>query len=132
MKEFDELVNEYQYTKHKIRRLALAQQELRELGGLPQNSNDGMPHATGFCSPVENYLIRLGDLEEEQKRLEKVLESLRNEILCIIDRIPNYTTREILEYRVFMEKGWRYIARKLNYSESRIRQLYDEGISIIA
>ena len=133
MNKFEQLVAQYNDTKYKIRRLVLKQQELRELGCLPRTgANDGMPSAPGYHgSPVENYLIRLCELEDEQMQLEKQLDSLRGEITKYIDKIPNYTTRDIIEYKVFMGKGWRYISRQICYSVSRIRQLYDEGVDII-
>lgn len=133
MSEFEQLVKKYNDIKYQIRRLVFKQQELRELGCLPHTGEmDGMPHAPGYNgSPVEKYLVRLSELETEQMELEQKLDELRKKITAFIDKIPNYTTREIFEYKIFMGRGWRYISRQVNYSVSRIRQLYDEGIALI-
>lgn len=133
MNNFVQLVKQYNDIKSRIRRLVLKQQELRELGGLPRTSDfGGLPQQPGYNgSPVEKYIIRLCELEDEQMNLEKQLEIIRIEITKYIDLIPNLTTREIVEYKVFMGKGWRFISHRMNYSVSRVRQLYDEGVAII-
>lgn len=133
MSNFDRLVKQYNDIKYRIRRLVLKQQELRELGGLPRTGeNEGMPKTPGYNgSPIEKFVSRLCELEEEQMLYERKLEDLRADITIIIDKIPNTTIREVLEYKVFMSKGWRYISRCISYSVSRVRQFYDEGIAII-
>ena len=130
---FEQLVKQYNDTKAKIRRLVLKQQELRELGGFPKTgAYDGMPKAPGFHgSPIENFIVKLDELEQEQLELERKLDALRNEITKYIDLIPNYTTRDIMEHKIFMSQGWRKISRVVNYSVSRVRQFYDEGVTII-
>lgn len=133
MQLFEQLVKQYNDIKREIRRLILKQQELRELGCLPRTSEfDGMPKAPGYNgSPVEKFIIRLDELEHEQMELENKLETIRKEITIYIDKIPGSTIREVMEYKIFMGKGWRYIAHNVNYSVSRVRQFYDEGIAII-
>lgn len=133
MDSFEQLVKQYNDTKYKIRRLVLQQQELRELGCLPGASNlDGMPHAPGNgTSTVEKYLMRLDDLEKKQISLEQRLETIRDGITFYIDKIPSYVTREIFEYKIFMGKGWRYIARQVCYSVSRLQQFYADGLAEI-
>ena len=130
---FEQLVKQYNDIKAKIRRLVLKQQELRELGGLPRTGNyDGMPKAPGYNgSPIEKFIVKLDELEREQLEQERKLDALRNEITKYIDLIPNYTIRDIMEHRIFMRQGWRKISRIVNYSVSRVRQFYDEGILTI-
>lgn len=130
---FEQLVKQYNDIKAKIRRLVLKQQELRELGGLPRSGNyDGMPKAPGYNgSPIEKFIVKLDELEREQLEHERKLDALRNEITKYIDFIPNYTIRDIMEHRIFMGQGWRKISRIVNYSVSRVRQFYDEGILTI-
>lgn len=131
--KFEQLVKQYNDVKAKIRRLVLKQQELRELGGFPKRGdNDGMPKVSGYNgSPIENFIVKLDEWEREQLEQERRLEGLRIQITTFIDIVPNYAIRDIMEHKIFMGQGWRKISRIVNYSVSRVRQLYDEGILII-
>lgn len=131
--KFEQLVKQYNDVKAKIRRLVLKQQELRELGGFPKRGdNDGMPKVPGYNgSPIENFIVKLDEWEREQLEQERRLEGLRVQITTFIDVVPNYAIRDIMEHKIFMGQGWRKISRIVNYSVSRVRQLYDEGILII-
>lgn len=131
--KFEQLVKQYNDVKAKIRRLVLKQQELRELGGFPKRGdNDGMPKVPGYNgSPIENFIVKLDEWEREQLEQERRLEGLRIQITTFIDIVPNYAIRDIMEHKIFMGQGWRKISRIVNYSVSRVRQLYDEGILII-
>lgn len=131
--KFEQLVKQYNDVKAKIRRLVLKQQELRELGGFPKRGdNDGMPKVPGYNgSPIENFIVKLDEWEREQLEQERRLEGLRVQITTFIDIVPNYAIRDIMEHKIFMGQGWRKISRIVNYSVSRVRQLYDEGILII-
>ena len=125
--KFRELVNRYNDVKYKIKRLKLKEQELRELGALPHNSQAGCGGRHN-SSAVEGYVVTLNQIVCEIERLEADMSSLRERITNILDILPSDCIREILEMRLLLRKTWRYIAGHVYYSESRVRQLYKIGL----
>ncbi len=130
---FEDLVKNYEDTKFQIRRCELKINEMRQLYGFPQAIKyDSQPTGRNTNSSVECTLIRLDELLQEKGMFEQNLESLRAKIQGAIDRLDNYSMREIIELKTFNTNcGWKFISNKVYLSGGRCRHLYYEGISEI-
>lgn len=130
---FDDLVREYNQIKFRIKRTVLREQELRALEGFPKSGGlDGMPRAKSNSSSVENTIVKLTGILNERARLESSLESLRNQILAVIDLVSDLKAREVIEIKTFFPNcGWKIVSQKTLLGERRVNQLYNNGIAEI-
>lgn len=136
--DFDTTLKNYNRTKSEIRSLILRQQELRELCGFPKTGNmDGMPKSHSTTSYIENFVIKLMELEEKQKELETTLFALQNDIYRFLGVIENsnvaenYKIKLVCEYRILFNYGWKKISHCIDRSYSRTRDYYYMGLQIM-
>lgn len=132
--KFFELIRQYNNTKFRLKSKMNEEAELRELCALPKTSDmGGMPGAPGYNgSPVEKFVIRLGELQEEQNKLNSKLEDIRNDIMLFIDTLDDYFARQVVELVVFRlspRPNWKHVAKRIGYSESGARALYKTSAS---
>lgn len=129
--KFFELVRQYNHIKYKIFSKINEESELRELGQLPHVDNGGMPGSPGHnSSPVENYVIRLDEIKQDLEKLNIQLEEVRKNILKFIDTLDDYFARQCVELVVFRNThrpNWKDVARRIGYSESGTRSLYNSS-----
>ena len=130
--KFRELVKKYKYIKARIKQLDIEQSEIKEVYCQPK-SNTYEQHFGTHCtsSLTEFYIAKLNELENTQNQLKKTLDCLRLDITNCLDKLENYTAREVVEYRIFTNFSWKYIADQLNYSSRRVQQLYDLAFKVL-
>lgn len=130
--KYNELVELYKRKKSKSKSLVLELQELKELGSLPRGNNDGMPKSKNNSSPVENYVLRVMDIQNQLKELDAELLKIRDIIMVYISMTQDSTIKRILELCVFRsgrKPHWKLIAGDVGYSVRHTQRLYDEGIN---
>lgn len=125
MNNFNEIVNIYNNKKNEFKALEIKKIELTELCNSYKNfSNDN--------SNIEkSYNLKIEDLESKQQKVENDLTNLSNRIINMVNKLKNNEVKNVVLLRTFTNKTWNYIAKTCLYSESRVRQLYKEGISIL-
>lgn len=131
--KFEDYVEQYKNLKFQIRRTLIKEQELRDLQGYaPSSSESGMPSAKQNTSTVEKVAVKLTEILNERKSLEKKLLSVREQVSRLIDLVTNYAAQEVIETKVFIPNcGWKYISKKVFLGEKRVAQLYKEGVAEI-
>lgn len=129
---FENLVDEYNRLKFKVKRLELKIEEFRLLGEYPK-VGDGTPKSKNPSSIVENVVSKISLLAEKKKSLEVDVLRLREKILRIIDdTLQSINEKEIVELKTFSKSiSWDEISRKVFLSESRTRHIYQNAIEKI-
>lgn len=129
--KFFELVRKYNHIKYKISSKINEENELRELGQLPKVDYGGMPGSPGYHgSPTESFVVKLDQIQQDQKELNKQLEEVRNDIVLFIDTLDDYFARRCVEMVIFRtthRPNWKEVARRIGYSESGTRSLYSSS-----
>lgn len=133
--KFEEIVSIYNKKKGKCKSYLLELQELKELGSLPHTGeSDGMPTSKNNGSSVENYVMRIDEIERKLKQLDIDLITVRGYIMNFIDHIDDYYIKRIVELYTFRNSrypDWYKIARDVGYSEKHAKRLYEDGINRI-
>lgn len=132
--KFFELVRQYNRLKFKLKSKISEEQELRELCCLPKtNDFGGMPGSPGYNgSPVEKFVIRLDEIMQDQVEINKKLETVRSNIMQMIETLDDYFAEQVVELVVFRNTprpNWKVVAKKVGYSESGTRALYKTSTS---
>ena len=130
--KFNELLAIYNSKKARYKSLLLELQELQELGTIPRRGESlGVPTQRSASSSVENYVIKVDEIERRLKEIDSQMLTIRDYIQLFIQYIENEQAREVVENCVFRNSrtpNWHKIARRVNYSETHTRRLYNEGI----
>lgn len=133
--KFKELLVTYNSMKGKHKSLVLQLKELRELCGLPRTGESlGLSTQRSSSASIENYVIKLDELEREIERTDKQILQVRQYLEIFISHISNRQAREVVENFTFRNSdkpNWYKIARRVNYSETHTKRLYKIGIAEI-
>ena len=132
--KFNELLSTYNSTKSRYKSLLLELQELKELGSLPRRGVEGMPSQRSNSSPVENYVIRIDEIERKLQEIDSKMLKIRNNLQIFIGSIEDESIRQVVEICVFRNTrtpDWKKIARCVCYSETHTRRLYNKGLEAI-
>lgn len=121
MKNFNQLVSEYNEIKGKLTTLSIKKIELMDLSSDTENDNY-------LSSILKN---RYTDIDSQQSRLEQELDKLSRKIINKVDAINNIDAKNIILMRIFTNKTWKFIAKSYFYSEARVRQLYKKGLTML-
>lgn len=133
--KFNELLSLYNSTKGRYKSLLLELQELQELGALPRRGEEnGVPSQRSNSSTVENYVIRVDEIERKLKEADAKLIKIRDNLERFIQQIDDNQAREVVENYIFRNArtpDWKKIARRVSYSETHTRRLYKIGMASI-
>ena len=121
MKNFNQLVSEYNEIKGRLTTLSIKKIELMDLSSDTENDNY-------LSSILKN---RYTDIDSQQSRLEQELDKLSRKIINKVDAINNVDAKNIILMRIFTNKTWKFIAKSCFYSEARVRQLYKKGLTML-
>lgn len=129
---FDEAYRTYKELKRQEFNLQLKKQELQESCGYPQGRDYDTPISNGSTTPAALvYVIRLEEIEKEEKELDFSMECVRNDIQRFLDKIDNDDIRRICSIRLFTKTGWKRIAADLDKSYSHVRSLFYQGMTLL-
>lgn len=98
--------------------------------GVRSPSFSGMPRG-GEPVTREDLIADKVDLERRIKRLKGKGETIRREILDIIDDLDDWRYAEILEDFLIEEMDFSEIADKMNFTERHVIRLYGEAIDAV-
>lgn len=98
--------------------------------GVRSPSLSGMPRG-GEPVTREDLIADKVDLERRIKRLKGKGETIRREILDIIDELDDWRYAEILEDFLIEEMDFSEIADKMNFTERHVIRLYGEAIDAV-
>lgn len=98
--------------------------------GVRSPSLSGMPRG-GEPVTREDLIVDKVDLERRIKRLKSKGETVRREILDIIDELDDWRYAEILEDFLIEEMDFSEIADKMNFTERHVIRLYGEAIDAV-
>ena len=113
------LIDEYNEKKSDIKLISVKKMEIAS------NMSDDI-----FLK--DYYEGKIMELNQKQIALENELENIGIEIENSLSKIDNKSARQVIMMRIFTDSTWKYIARECNYSEARVRQLYRDGLSLLA
>lgn len=129
---FNETYRNYKDLKRRMFAIQLKKQELQESCGYPQGRDYDTPISNSSSTPAALvYVIRLEEIEKEEKELESTLECVRNDLQRFLDRIENDDIRLVCSYRLFTKTDWKKIARQLDRSYSHVRSLFYQGMTLL-
>lgn len=129
---FDEAYRTYKELKRQEFNLQLKKQELQESCGYPQGRDYDTPISNGSSTPAALvYVIRLEEIEKEEKELDFTMECLRNDLQRFLDKIENDDIRRVCSWRLFTKTDWKKIARELDRSYSHVRGLFYQGMALL-
>ena len=75
-------------------------------------------------SSVEEYVVKIIDLEREiDRRIDEYVD-LTREIETAIDKVGDDRYRDILRYRYINDWSWERIAQEMHYDERWVRRLH--------
>lgn len=80
-------------------------------------------------SPVEEYAVKIVDLEREIGRRIDEYADLTREIETAIDKVGDDRYRDILRFRYVNGWGWERIAREMHYDRRQITRLH--GLALL-
>lgn len=107
--------------------LAMSYRQIAE--GLQSPQYSDMPKSPNLKrDPMADALNKAMDLEEEVKKLEKEIVSVKSTIFQVIQLVENKEQQLILLERYIHEEQWRNIIPKLNYCRSRVFELHNDAI----
>ncbi len=95
-------------------------------------NNDGMPKADGVSDRVGNIASELADIESQYDWQIDELELIRNEIVNVIERVPDSFQGTVLIRRYIGLESWKDISTQMFISESYARgKLHDKAIGAV-
>jgi DNA-directed RNA polymerase specialized sigma24 family protein len=118
-----------QLIKSEYRDLARLRQNTYSVGspGFEQHYNPNRPTEAPFVKALE----KTWDAEAVISAKVKKLETLKQQIITVIDAVPDTRDRLVLKYRYLDRMSWEKIAACMYASERTVRRWHDEGISQI-
>lgn len=82
-------------------------------------------------SDLGNYVARFLDLADECSKLAKAAEVCKREIIEAIEKIDDENCRIVLRYRYILFLQYPEIAKRMNYSMTRIYELHRKGLELL-
>lgn len=129
MRNFKELVEEYDSLKKELRDIERKKAELIQIYCFP--------HCPGFGDkiqsqtidyPSEKYTEKIMPLDEEQNKLDEMLNKVRREISNKLSKITIYKAQDIIEDRIFLGLSFNQIAKKNYFSKTQTNNLFWKGM----
>lgn len=116
----------------RINALIERQQRYRELAGVRgvaygDVSGGGSRHG----SAVEDYAVRIVELEREiDRRIDEYVDLVR-QAEAAIDQVEDERCRDVLRYRYLNGWSWEKIAEQMHYDERWVRRLHGRALARI-
>lgn len=129
MRNFRELVSEYDELKKKLRNVERKKAELFQIYCFPHcpRLSDRVQSQT-LDYPSEKYAEKTRPLDEEQKTLSDMLEKVRRQISDKLSKINIYKAQDIIEDRIFLGLSFNQIAKKNYFSRVWVSNLFWKGM----
>ena len=112
----------------KIERLdnlkSLATRTSQVMSDMPHSPNRGN-------SSLENVYVKIIDLEEEINSDVDMLVDIQEDIAFAIQKIPNYSARDVFTKRYLSFMSWTEIAEALHFSYKHVNYLHREYLSYV-
>lgn len=82
-------------------------------------------------SDMGNYIVKFLDLAENCSKLAEEAERCKKEIIDAIEKIEDKNSRIVLRYRYILFLTYPEIAKRMNYSMTRIYELHRNGLKLL-
>ena len=130
--KFRELVLEYNDLKKKLRDIERKKAELIQIYCFPHcpSFGDNIQSQT-IDYPSEKYTEKIMPLDEEQNKLDEMLNKVRREISDKLSKITIYKAQDIIEDRIFVGWSFNQIAKKNYFSRGWANNLCWKGMKQI-
>ena len=132
MRSFKELVEEYDSLKKELRDIERKKAELMQMYCFPHSPGFGNKiQAKSLDYPSEKYTDKVMQLDEEQNKLDEMLNKVRQEISNRLSKITIYKAQDIIEDRIFLGLSFYQIAKKNYFSRVWASNLFWKGMKQI-
>lgn len=132
MRSFKELVEEYNSLKKELRDIERKKAELMQIYCFPHSPGFGDKiQEKSLDYPSEKYTDKVMQLDEEQNKLDEMLNKVRREISNKLSKITIYKAQDIIEDRIFLGLSFNQIAKKNYFSRVWANNLFWKGMKQI-
>lgn len=132
MRNFKELVEEYDELKKELRDIERKKAELIQIYCFPHSpSFSDRVQSQTIDYPSEKYTEKTRPLDEEQNKLDEMLNKVRREISNKLSKITIYKAQDIIEDRIFLGLSFNQIAKKNYFSRVWASNLFWRGMKQI-
>lgn len=121
----------YQEIQHQIAANADEAIRLRSLAEKCTVSFDSA-NCTGDGQRIPRIVDTILQLEAQTEQLTHDLEAVRQEIIAVINRVPEQHHRELLHYRYLAGMTFEQIAVRMHYSYRQIIRLHKQALQIVS
>jgi cell fate (sporulation/competence/biofilm development) regulator YlbF (YheA/YmcA/DUF963 family) len=129
MRSFKELVEEYDSLKKELRDIERKKAELMQMYCFPHCPSFGNKiQSQRIDYPSEKYTDKVMQLDDEQNKLEEMLNIVRREISNRLSKITNYKAQDIIKDRIFLGLSFNQIAKKNYLSRVWASNLFWNGM----
>lgn len=117
--------------EHRIKMHKTEIEEMRELStsisspGFEEHYNA----SKNVEAPFEKVLIKIMELEQMQADMLECLLCFKQELISVINAVPNKDERIVLYYRYVCNKTWVEIGEVIGWDERTIRRWHNRAIS---
>ena len=130
-----EYLRQLQRRDARINALIERQQRYRELASrrtaVYRNAPGGGGGGTRRVSSVEEYAVKIVDLEREIDRRIDEYADLTREIEAAIARIPDGRYRDVLRFRYVNGWSWEKIAEEMRYDRRWVYRIHGRALNMI-
>lgn len=91
-----------------------------------------VPGGAGDGQKIENYVLRIVELEEKCKRNIQQLIETQLQINCMIEALPETRLKLLMQKRYLDYKKWEEIAVEMSCSYRRVHQLHSKALNILS
>lgn len=119
----------FKLTKIKQRLEREYKQKLKEMDSISVSCEE--IKASSIASKVENKALDLVSLKKDIDLHNVKIEELKKEIACVIDKLEDDTSKNLLRLRYLEFRKWRDVEYVLNYSEQHIHRLHNKALKEI-
>lgn len=119
----------FELTKIKQRLEREYKQKLKEMDSISVCCEE--IKVSSIASKVENKALDLVSLKKDIDLHNVKIEELKKEIACVIDKLEDDTSKNLLRLRYLEFRKWRDVEYVLNYSEQHIHRLHNKALKEI-
>jgi cell fate (sporulation/competence/biofilm development) regulator YlbF (YheA/YmcA/DUF963 family) len=131
MRSFKELVEEYNSLKKELRDIERKKAELMQMYCFPHSPLSDRVQSQTIDYPSEKYTDKVMQLDDEQNKLDEMLNKVRREISNRLSKITIYKAQDIIEDRIFLGLSFNQIAKKNYFSRVWASNLFWKGMKQI-
>ncbi len=89
------------------------------------------PRGAGNGDKLQSSVVKICELEEELDQKIRVLLLQRDEIVAVLDSLPEDTLRQLMRYRYIKGMTWDEIAEEMYYSRMQVCRLHGRALNKI-